>query len=90
MQELSAEGFALRDFLHEGNGDLWAAGSAHPVTQVHWLMTEEISEGGDLLAERARRDPTFLEGFTRVCEGGGVALYRSAKWEAQSAKSSGK
>ncbi len=86
MQELSAEGFALRDFLHEGNGDLWAAGLAHPASQVHWLMIEEISEGGDLLAERARRDPTFLEGFTRLCEGGGVALYRSAKWGVRSAK----
>jgi hypothetical protein len=78
MQELSAVGFALHDFLHEGNGDLWAAALAHPISQVHWLMIEEVSEGGDMLAERARRDPTFLEGFARVCEGGGVALYHSS------------
>jgi hypothetical protein len=76
MQELSAVGFALRDFLHEGNGDLWAAAVAHPISQVHWLMIEEVSEGGDMLADRARHDPTFLEGFTRICEGGGVALYK--------------
>ena len=87
MQELSAVGFALHDFLHEGNGDLWAAALAHPIAHVHWMMIEEVSEGGDMLAERARRDPTFLEGFTRVCEGGGVALYRgSAKLEVPSAK----
>jgi hypothetical protein len=76
MQELSAVGFALHDFLHEGNGDLWAAALAHPISQVHWLMIEEVAEGGDMLAERARHDPTFLEGFTRICEGGGVALYK--------------
>jgi len=75
---LSAVGFALHDFLHEGNGDLWAAAVAHPITQVRWMMIEEVSEGGDVLAQRARTDPTFLEGFTRVCEGGGVALYRSS------------
>jgi len=87
MQELSAVGFALHDFLHEGNGDLWAAAVAHPITQVRWMMIEEVSEGGDVLAQRARTDPTFLEGFTRVCEGGGVALYRSsAKPKALSAK----
>ena len=76
MQELSAVGFALHDFLHEGNGDLWAAALAHPISQVHWMLIEEVSEGGDMLAERARRDPSFLDGFTRVCEGGGVALYK--------------
>src|SRR5438552_4309097 len=25
MQELSRSGFELRDFLHEGNGDIWLA-----------------------------------------------------------------
>jgi hypothetical protein len=42
-------------------------------------MIEEVSEGGDMLADRARHDPTFLEGFTRVCEGGGVALYKGTQ-----------
>jgi hypothetical protein len=37
-----------------------------------------------VLAQRARSDPAFLDGFTRVCEGGGVALYRSsAKFQGQ-------
>jgi hypothetical protein len=76
MQELSHEGFALRDFLHEGNGDVWlsALNGARPF--VGWVMIEERAEGGDMLAERMRRHPRLLDGFSRVCEGGGVALYR--------------
>ncbi len=75
MQELSQHGFALRDFLHEGNGDLWLAALAHPRDHVRWILIEEVAEGGDMLAERARREPAFLAGFTRVCDGGGVVLY---------------
>jgi hypothetical protein len=75
MQELSQHGFALRDFLHEGNGDLWLAALAHPRDHVRWILIEEAAEGGDMLAERARREPAFLAGFTRVCDGGGVVLY---------------
>jgi hypothetical protein len=77
MQELSHEGFALREFLHEGNGDIWlAALHGGPRWHVGWVLIEEQAEGGDLLAVRSRATPRFLEGFTRVCEGGGVALYR--------------
>lgn len=76
MQELSRNGFALRDFLHEGNGDLWLAALEQPGNYVRWILIEEVAEGGDMLAERARAKPTFLDGFTKVCEGGGVALYR--------------
>ena len=77
MQELSHNGFALRDFLHEGNGDLWLAALERPRDHVRWMLMEEVAEGGDMLAERARRQPAFLAGFTRVCEGGGVVLYRA-------------
>jgi hypothetical protein len=77
MQELSREGFALRDFLHEGNGDLWLAALERPRDYVRWMLIEGVAEGGDMLAERARREPAFLAGFTRVCEGGGVELYRA-------------
>ncbi|MGE5814055.1 MAG: hypothetical protein ACM36C_06180, partial [Acidobacteriota bacterium] len=75
MQELSLVGFDLRDFLHEGNGDLWKAALAHPAPYVEWMLVEEKAEGGDMLAERARQDPAFLDGFTRTASGGGVALY---------------
>jgi hypothetical protein len=30
-----------------------------------------------VLFQAAKRDPRFLEGFERVVEGGGVALYRA-------------
>jgi len=75
MQETSLEGFNLRDFLHEGNGDLWQAALRTPRLYAGWVLIEEKAEGGDMLYKRARENPEFLQGFSRVCEGGGVALY---------------
>ena len=43
---------------------------------MRWVLTEERAEGGDALAARARADPQWLAGFTRVAEGGGLVLYR--------------
>jgi hypothetical protein len=76
MQELSGAGFDLRDFLHEGNGDIWLAALDYPDPHVEWLLLEEQAEGGDMLAVLARQRPAFLSGYARVAEGGGVALYR--------------
>ncbi|HET9372123.1 MAG TPA: hypothetical protein VFO19_17805, partial [Vicinamibacterales bacterium] len=76
MQETSAAGFDLKDFLHEGSFDLWLAATAMPRRHVRWILIEEQAEGGDVLAQRARSASAFLDGFTRVAEGGGVALYR--------------
>jgi hypothetical protein len=77
MQELSVAGFGIRDFLHEGNGDIWLAALNGPARYVGWMLIEERAEGGDMLNHRAARDPRFLAGFDRVCAGGGVALYRN-------------
>jgi hypothetical protein len=76
MQELSSHGFALRDFLHEGNGDIWLNALITPRPYAGWLLIEEKAEGGDMLLKRTRENPSFLDGFSRVCEGAGVALYR--------------
>jgi hypothetical protein len=76
MQEASTSGFAIRDFLHEGNGDIWLAAVEGPLPFVHWVLIEEKAEGGDMLARIAHERPSFLEGFQRVCEGAGLALYR--------------
>lgn len=76
MQDLSAQGFVIRDFLHEGNGDLWNFAVGDPGAVVGWIAIEEKAEGGDALYRQAQRDPAFLREFTRVAEGGGVALYR--------------
>ena len=78
MFDLSAGGFTIRDFLHEGNGELWPfAMQLVPRGFVAWIAVEEQAEGGDALYLRGRLDPTFFNGFERVAEGGGVALYRA-------------
>ena len=77
MQELSDHGFAIADFIHEGNGAIWElALETGPALHAGWMLVEEQSEGGDVLARRARRHDAFTRGMTKVCEGGGVSLYR--------------
>ncbi|MEQ1868430.1 MAG: hypothetical protein ABL961_00205 [Vicinamibacterales bacterium] len=76
MQDLSRAGFDLRDFLHEGNGDIWLSALQHPAPFAGWMLIEEKAEGGDMLARIAREKPAFLEEFSRVCDGAGLALYR--------------
>jgi len=76
MQELSRAGFVLSDFVHEGIGQLWGEVLASPRRHVEWVLFEERAEGGDVLTALRREKPAFVDGFTRVCEGGGVALYR--------------
>ena len=76
MQEASRSGLALRDFLHEGNGDIWLAALDGPRPFAGWIMIEEKAEGGDMLAKLSRARPSFLDGYARVCEGAGLALYK--------------
>src|SRR5262249_9719332 len=76
MQEASQAGFSIRDFLHEGNGDLWLTAIDGPYPFAQWILIEEKAQGGDVLARIAREHPHFLDGYRRVCEGAGLALYR--------------
>jgi hypothetical protein len=76
MQEASRSGFLLRDFLHEGNGDIWLSALEGPRPYAGWLLIEEKAEGGDMLSRIAREKPAFLDGYERVCAGAGLALYR--------------
>lgn len=77
LQELSREGFDIADFLHEGNGPTWdLALSRGPAPFAGWALIEEVAEGGDVLSQRAKVNPKWLNGMARVCEGGNVALYR--------------
>lgn len=77
MQDLSRDGFAVADFIHEGNGAIWQmALETGPAPHAAWMLVEEQSEGGDVLAERIRRNPGFARGMQRICEGGGIALYK--------------
>ena len=38
MQEASRSGLAIRDFLHEGNGDIWLAALEQPRPYAAWLL----------------------------------------------------
>lgn len=76
MQESAAHGLSLRNFVHEGNGDLWIEAVRSPRRHVRWIAIEQRAEGGDVLAHRMRADPTFLEGFDEVAGGGGISLFR--------------
>jgi hypothetical protein len=76
MHDLSLAGFGIRDFLHEGNGEIWKYAVAHPHPVAEWIAIEERAEGGDALNWQAKHDANFLRGYRRVAEGGGVSLYR--------------
>jgi hypothetical protein len=76
MQEMSRDGFDIRRFLHEGNGDIWLFALDGPRRYAGWILIEEKAEGGDMLAHLTRERPAFLDGYTRLCEGAGVSLYR--------------
>jgi hypothetical protein len=75
MHDLSAVGFNVRDFLHEGNGELWKYAMRTPRPYVEWIAIQERADRDEIFRQ-ARADPSFLAGYRRVCSGGGVALYR--------------
>jgi len=76
MQETARAGLSIRQYIHEGIGQLWADSLHDPGQHARWVLIEEEAEGGDVLAGLSRSSPNFLAGFERQCEGGGVALYR--------------
>lgn len=76
MQETARAGLSIRQFIHEGIGQLWADSLVDPSRHVSWLLMEEHAEGGDVLARLSRESSAFLAAFIRECDGGGVALYR--------------
>lgn len=77
MHEMSASGFAIRDFLHEGNGPLWdSAFTRGPAALVEWVLVEEVAEGGDAVVQRHRQLPRLLQEYAAVCSGGNVTLYQ--------------
>lgn len=75
MQETSTSGLAIRHYIHEGIGELWYEALKSPRRHAAFVLVEERAEGGDQLFQMAQKDPAFLAGFTRTCDGGGVALY---------------
>jgi hypothetical protein len=79
MQETSRVGLPLKAFIHEGLGDLWSDSLVAARRHAGWVLIAEQNTTRDPLARLYRTSPSFLEGFTRVCTGGGVALYRLAR-----------
>jgi len=76
MHDLSLAEFPIKNFLHEGNGEIWRFAMLGPRGHAGWLIIEESAEGGDALHHAAKRDARWLEGFERVASGGGATLYR--------------
>ena len=76
MHEASSAGLSIRNYIHEGTGQLWIDSLASARAHAGWVLIEEQAEGGDILARRTAQMPEYLEGFERVCAGGGVALFR--------------
>ena len=77
MHDLSLAGFAIKDFLHEGNGEIWRFAMLNPDGHAGWLIVEESAEGGDALHHAAGRDAHWRAGFDVVSQGGGATLYRA-------------
>ena len=75
MHDLSAYGFNVRDFLHEGNGELWKYAMRTPRPYVEWIAIQEKADR-DEIYRQTQIDPRFLSGYARVGSGGGIALYR--------------
>ncbi len=73
---MASAGFRLDDFVHEGTDDVWPDALEDPRRHVQWILFEEKAEGGDVLTQRRERFPAFVQGFARVAEAAGVALYR--------------
>ena len=60
MHDLSAAGFGVRDFLHEGQRrDLEVTRSRTRAPFAAWIAIEERAEGGDALHWQATHDAAF-------------------------------
>jgi hypothetical protein len=78
MHDLSLADFPIKDFLHEGNGEIWRFAMLSPRGHAGWLIIEGSAEGGDALHHAAKL-PRWLDGFELAAEGGGARLYRASK-----------
>ena len=77
MQETSRAGFAIRDFLHEGNGDIWLAALEGPYPFAQWILIEEKAAGRrHARAHRARATRTFSTAIGACAKGRGSRCTR--------------
>ena len=78
MHDLSNAGFDIKNFLHEGNGEIWRFAMLGPRGHAGWLIIEGHAEGGDALYHASRR-ARWLDGYELVAQGGGASLYRAVQ-----------
>jgi hypothetical protein len=78
MHDLALAGFDIKNFLHEGNGEIWRFAMLQPRGHAGWLIIEGSAEGGDALYHASLR-PRWLDGFEKVAEGGGATLYHAVR-----------
>ena len=78
MHDLSRDGFAIHEFLHEGNGEVWiAAVQDGPRPTCGWVAIEEQPKAATR-SRPARESVSGLSGGIRARGGRrGVALYRA-------------
>jgi hypothetical protein len=76
MHEASSAGVYIRNFIHEGTGQLWIDSLKCARAHAGWVLLEEQAEGGDVLARLSANGSSYLDGFERICAAAGVALYR--------------
>src|SRR4029453_12209923 len=57
MHETSHAGFHLRDYIHEGIGQIWTDSLAGARRHAGWVLIEEQAEGGDVLAHLRETSP---------------------------------
>ena len=83
MQETSRAGFAIRDFLHEGNGDIWLAALEGP--RPFARLDADRGEGAKAATcsrSIAREHPQFLDGYSaRVRRGRRWRCYQETDQE---------
>ncbi|MGC4085762.1 MAG: hypothetical protein QM736_27460 [Vicinamibacterales bacterium] len=79
MQDLSKAGFSNPRFPSRRERRHLAQCAPLAATVRGWILIEEKAEGGDMLAQIARERPAFLDGYSRRCEGAGVALYERVR-----------
>jgi hypothetical protein len=77
MHETSAAGLDVRDYIHEGNGGIWRRALDRPALHAGWIVVKaDDVQRRDRLLPLAQSRSDFLDGFMKVAESGGVALYR--------------
>ena len=73
------EGFELRDFLHEGNGDIWLGALERPRPFVGWILIEELCGRRRHAGQARAREPSMARRVHARGRGRGPRAVSSAR-----------